>query len=378
MIAVWLTWMICSSLHYAYLSATMSQAFESILSFSLIQTSCAGVLSFIVHDWRFQNHRRQASTDSKVFSQRSSCKAKNFVGARRKLVLAGVSFALATILTNYSVKHGSLSSSRMLKSLEPAIVAAFQTWAGMNAQKETPWIYLMAYALVLMLIASPRGLTLTSAFAALTSSVGISCRNVLMKMLMLEDRDGHMLVGGEHSAQPNTWMDHSAHQMQTSVNFVACAFTCLALGAFILWKRVPLVALDPKISTIAIACASLSFAVFQISAFYVLENVSPTQQSALKALQTTVTTAMAVLIDSEFQSYSLLQILPAIIWAVCTVALSLNVSVDIASGFSGWDAVRGWWRTAWHVIFFVCAFAALIQSMVMCHLLGKDMLAPDV
>lgn len=348
--------MTCSFLHYYYLPTCISASFNAILAFSFLQTACTGACALVFRRMR----------------PKSTCVHETSLHpriAQKFSLYAGASFALATTLTNYSVASGSVASSRMVKSLEPAIAAFFQAIVHMSVHAATPWIFLLAYAVGIMLSVEPRGLTVSSGLAALCSSAGISARNLFVKMYMQANTRALCLSKDDMHGRA------AGRSVEADLNWIAAG---LLLGGLLLTiacngPRAISAALQFLMSRWDhVLIAITSFAVFQAAALYVLEKATPTRQSAIKSLQNAVLTAVAVLADAHRSTASdLMQLIPAFTWAICVSAISLEVSVTFLTGpevgsdenYSDWK--RRVLSTCWSFLFFTCSIALVIQTAIM-------------
>lgn len=343
--------MACSLIHYMYLPKCIAASVDELLAFTIIQTACTGALSWAAH--RFFGPLRSVLD---VCDEGLPEKSTDSTRAKRHMNLyAGAFFALATVSTNYSVAFGSVASSRMVKSFEPAIAAGFQSVAHMDINGMTPWLFLLSHAVSLMLIVAPRGLTISSALAALCSSAGISARNVCIK-LAHKDTSTHRRVETDLNWIASTLLSGAMLPVLACTGYRTFGHTLHAL----------------TIKTADVAIAATSFAAFQLAAIHVLQRVTPTRQSAMKSLQSSLLTAMVLLFDSIRSTgrNTLPQLIPAICWAICVSAISLSIKIDI---FGDLDECQSQRQVSclqrrhggWSIVFCSCTCALVAQSAMM-------------
>jgi hypothetical protein len=345
MVLVWVVWMFGSAVHYTILPRCLSRSFLGIVGMSILQAALTGMVSWlkIRVSRRYQKRNRQAGEAGDHLPATTDATLSQ---DRTNVLIAGTAFAVAITMTNASVAYGSISGSRMVKSLEPAVVLALQLVAGikLNHRADFPWVFLLAVAVIMLLTVAPTGITFLSATTALLSTAGISTRNVFVKKQMLAT---HGRVAASASASAATVAEETTQALtslnkpasptpqdvQTHLNFVACAILILVTSAWIAllgWDDVQ-IALRNHITISDVLTATTSFACFQVAALKVLESVSPTRQAAIKSLQNALTTAWALLIETKGFRHSSLEIVPAIVWGICVFALASDAQMSFAS-----------------------------------------------
>jgi hypothetical protein len=78
--------------------------------------------------------------------------------------------------------------------------------------------------------------------------------------------------------------------------------------------------------------AAISFACFQVAALKVLESVLPTRQAAIKSLQNAITTAWALIFETNGGSrHHSLETIFAMVWGICVIALASNAHMSFVS-----------------------------------------------
>lgn len=328
MVLTWAVWMIGSAVHYTFLPRCLSRSLVSVVNFAIMQAALTGVVSWTMRKFR-QTTKQTHQADA------GDAVSTTFPDNRANILIAGAAFAVAITMTNASVAYGSVSGSRMIKSLEPAIVSGIQLMAGMDQRADFPWVCLLAVAVSLMLSVAPTGITMLSATAALMSTAGISTRNVFVKRHMLMAKacatsspgsEEKACAGGALSLLSFCGGSRWTTDAQTSLNFVACTVLIavatggLELGGSESHRQSTAAKLD-------VVIALSSFAAFQVAALMVLERVSPTRQAAIKSLQNALTTAWALVIESKSQRHSSLEIVPALVWGVCVAALTTDAQL---------------------------------------------------
>lgn len=364
MVATWAAWMFGSAVHYTFLPRCLSRSMMSVVDFAILQAALTGVVSWAMRRGRHKPKQSQVPQHqlAPVAEAAGGTAQDPPVSAvspapdgRSNILIAGAAFAVAITMTNASVAYGSVSGSRMVKSLEPAIVAALQLVAGMDSRADFPWVFLLALAVCMMLAVAPTGITLISAVAALLSTAGISTRNVYVKKHMLaakaasagllpsmgtpsslaiQDKPGVGSVAGTQGsvAAAKHRPPSSTTDVQTYLNFVACAILMVFASGWVVlrgWGSSD-VAMRTRVRLSDLVIASVSFAAFQVAALLVLEHVTPTRQAAIKSLQNALTTAWALLIDSNGKRHSALEIMPALVWGICVVALATDAQMSIS------------------------------------------------
>jgi len=389
MVVTWAVWMFGSAVHYTFLPRCLSRSMVSVVEFAIIQTVLTGVMSSVYrrrprpkqvsHGQHQEQQKRHETTVVATGGIRAgpACAPHLHAIACEHLdtLVAGAAFAVAITMTNASVAYGSASGSRMVKSLEPAIVAAIQFVAGGmdSGGGDSPWVCLIALAVCMMLAAAPQAVTFVSSAAALLSTAGIATRNVYVKRKMQADGGRSGSAAAAWSAPPQgpaslanvaaaaskpaamLMTDDGTQErgltavtaaathgpfsrlvgsgsrvdVQTEVNFVACAvLVVLASGWTVVrgWDSSRSVLRTHTSYLSDLVIASGSFAAFQIAALTVLERVTPTRQAAIKSLQNAATTAWVLLVEANG---STLQIVPALVWGVCVVALAMDARMSV-------------------------------------------------
>lgn len=255
------------------------------------------------------------------------------------VIMSGAAFATAVTLTNFSVAYGSLSGTRMIKSLEPAIVSGIQLLAGSDPRADLPWVALLAAAVSMLMVALPTGVTSTSALAALISTAAISTRNVFVKkhISMVDFALDDCIETKTQQTQSNgeiQYLSRLRHawtsDIQTSLNFVATLILLAAVSGYLLFvERGSMRRVLSTLLTAHVFMACISFAVFQVGALMVLERVSPARQAAMKSLHNAMTTAWAIALDSRGKWSNSTELFPAIVWGVCVVALIMSAPLSV-------------------------------------------------
>jgi hypothetical protein len=332
-------WMLGSAVHYTYLPKCLSRSLPDIVNFGILQAALTGFVSWSMRRIS-QKSKQTRQTGTSAFSHTIAT-----IENRTNILIAGAAFAVAITMTNASVAYGSVSGSRMVKSLEPAIVAALQLLAGMDIRSDFPWVLLLAFAVSMMLAVAPTGITMLSAAAALVSTAGISTRNVFVKKHMLAVKAAETSSLGSQAGEevvPSAQALGAAsapsfsdpQDVQTNLNFVTCAILCTVASGWVAlrgWATVD-VAVRKHVHASDLVIASISFAAFQVAALKVLESVSPTRQAAIKSLQNALTTAWALIIDSNGLRHSSFEIVPSLSWGICVIALASDAKVYISTG----------------------------------------------
>jgi hypothetical protein len=326
-----------SAVHYTFLPRCLSRSLISVIDFAILQAALAGAVSWSTQ--RFRQTPQQTGV-----APNTPASAEN----RSNILIAGVAFAVAIVMMNASVAYGSVSGSRMIKSLEPAIVSGIQLLSGttMNHRADLPWVCLLAVAVSTMLAVAPTGITMFSAAAAFVSTAGISTRNVFMKNHMLQSPNACAASsppgsGGMHCPPPPSldvgMVSAMVSDAQTFLNIVACGILIPIASCCFMFpgsRQLP-----GLVQASDVAIASVSFAAFQVAALMVLERVSPTRQAAIKSLQNTLTTAWAMLIDSKGKKHNSLEIVPALVWGVCVTALATDVQMTMFTSSTDWGCL---------------------------------------
>lgn len=355
MVATWAVWMLGSAIHYTFLPRCLARSLCSVIKFAMLQAAATGFLSWLVdYGRRNVNTRNQpqplqqkplkgaadAPSQMPTLAKTSETPALSLPRSHgcRVIVIAGAAFAIAITMTNASVAHGSVAGSRIVKSLEPPIVRTLQLLAGMEAQADLPWVFLLAIAVSMMLAVAPTGITAMSAAAALLSTAAIATRNVFVKRQMIAIRaatppsmaetPAEVPVRSDAVMASTAWVT----DIQTQLNLVACGILMATLACVhALWGA----GHDSRgahshVATVDVAITCGSFAAFQVAALMVLERVSPTRQAAIKSLQNASTTAWTLLTDTNGHGrHNALELVPAIVWGACVVALASGEDIGL-------------------------------------------------
>jgi hypothetical protein len=344
MVLTWAVWMLGSAVHYTFLPRCLLRSWEAVVDFAIVQAALTGIVSGAMRRLRRRPaHQEHQERPGHPVDAGAALAAPATAKRRANVLIAGGAFAVAISMTNASVAYGSVSGSRMIKSLEPAIVSGIQLMAGMDHRVEFPWVCLLAVAVSMMLAVAPTGITMLSAAAALLSTAGISTRNVFVKKQMAAGAKAYPAPascaesaratrgGGSGGGGSGGGGLQLSTDPQTSLNFVACviliAFASYGtlLGG---WGSNSYYAAFVRVHMADLVIASASFAAFQVAALMVLERVSPTRQAAIKSLQNALITAWTLVIDSRGKRHTPLEIVPALVWGLCVMALTMDARLS--------------------------------------------------
>lgn len=296
-------WMAGSMIHYSILPGCLTQSFFSVLVFSLMETIVTVATAF---------HSRSAKFPSNIIH----------LLAEKNVIIAAVAFAIAITLTNTGVAFGSVSGTRLIKSLEPVLVTCVQFLVharhpSTKGSQEPAWMFLLIAAIVVMLGVSPVRMTVYASGAAFLSTLGIVLRNVFIKKEL------------ESGSLPSAMSD-----IQAAVNALACTLFLLVVCARVLFANAGIHAdvldLISRLPVIALAC--VTFAAFQIAAVLVLGRVSAARQSAIKSVHSSVVTLWTLLVQRPHAGLRLEEIAPTTVWCVAVLAMAADARVDRASG----------------------------------------------
>lgn len=341
-------WMAGSMIHYTILPGCLTKSSFSVLIFSLLQIIVTGAISF----------------SSQSANSQSSLR---YLLAQPNVIVAAIAFAVAVGLTNTGVAFGSVSGTRLIKSLEPVLVACVQfvvhRQASAKGSQDPAWLFLLVAAIAVMLGSSSVYMTFYASGAALVSTLGIVLRNVFIKK---------ELETGSVCRMPS--------EIQTAVNGIACGIFAVLTCVRIVFGdsvRADIAAFITRLPSIALAC--VTFAAFQIAAVLVLDCVSATRQSAIKSVHSSGVTLWTLLIQRSQQHAGLMieEILPTVVWCATVVAIAVDARVSshfgrhtglhsdafaTTAGKGGVQALRIHKEGAWRILLGVCWAVLMYQS----------------
>lgn len=325
-------WFLSASVHYTFLprcfSIVGSRRVASVFVFSALQTLITSILSRVTEI----NQSSGWTTASLRFN----------------IVVAALSHAITIMATNFSVAYGTVSGTRLIKSLEPTIVTLVQYLAGMPLEEDTAWLTMLTWSVSLLCVTFSSEMTFVSSLAAMTSTAAIACRNVFLKRELLVT-------------------DDSAATVQSQVNMMSCAVMLIGALACVgaIGPKSSLLSLRDPLA-VSIACGS--FAIFQIAAVYVLTMVSPTRQASIKSVHNSMTTLWAIVLDRG--KVRMHEMAPISTWSVAVMALASNCKM-----FETNNDARVWGKgaasettsaRAWVAAFWASGLVLIAESVKVC------------
>lgn len=339
-------WIAGSAVHYTILPHCLTQSSLSITMLSLLQVIMTGAIAL------YSPH-----------SAKSLPTPMHSLMARPNIIIAGLALAFAVALTNAGVAFGSLSGTRLIKSLEPVLVTVVQLCvhresAAVDATTHDPaWLFLLSGAIAVMLGSSSVVMTPYASIAALLSTLSVVLRNVLVKK---------ELESGSASCTPAN--------IQAAISIVAGGMFALLTCLRVLIGSEVRADVDDFIERLpAIGLACVAFAMYQLAGILVLRRVSATRQSAIKSTHSSLVTMWTLFIQGSHASILLEEVTPTAVWCTTVTAIALDARVsgirannlpaqDGKDADSRQHSTRG--KLTWRILLGVCWATLIYQSAI--------------